>query len=546
MTSVGGIERVPESGFTVPAGALAWAAVAAAFVLLRLAFLWTAPVGGFELAGLSGAWQASIGESDARFVPTLFQALSAGLLHLSSSETPVRLVALVSTCTIPGAIYLLRPRLGEAGALLTLLLLTVDPPGIALGTSGSAMGLDLALTVWLFVAFSREDLPTWIWGVGAFAIATSGPLSLPLIAAITVVSLLKQRHPSGHQAIALATGAALGVAVASFRFGLGWEGLRVPPFVLFNAGFERAWSSATALELSLLYSLPILAAGLAAAGVLAYRSYRANAASFETVVLLAWALLAFIWLAVSSQSQNPVPLVALSVPLSLLAGPALAEAVAANSRADWQYARFLVPAAIFAAALAFAQSLSWARADKVGSSSEKVLVAGLLVMAFSALGYVAANRRALPTLLIPTFVLALFPLIAGTFGVAFSSPHEPLPSPSSPSQARELREIALESVAAKGGLLVVHPSLEDAITWSFRDSGTLLIASRVPPNAAILIWPANATRPEGFNPLPGPWNLLQSPAAPVGSPLKYLRWFTNRNSLDISSTTASVYVREKQ
>ncbi|MEP7214857.1 MAG: hypothetical protein ABI782_01320 [Anaerolineaceae bacterium] len=538
--------RAGAAGATVSIGALAWGAAALLFVLLRFAFLWNAPVGGFELVGLSGAWQTRIGETDARFVPTLFQALSAALLHVSSSETPSRILAFLSVCSLPAAVYLLRPRLGEAGALVTLLLLAMDPFGIALGASASAMGFDLAIALWLFVAFVRGNAPDWLWAVGALVLATSGPVALPLAAAVAAVSLLYRRYPTRRRAVALVAGVALGIALASFRFGLGWDGLRVPPFVLFNAGFEQVWSGGTAFELSLLYAIPILVAGISAASVVALRAYRARLASRGTLVLLGWASLALVWLFASSQSQNPVALAALTLPLAILAGPALAEAAAALGRVDWRVARFLVPGAIFVAALAIAQSVGWARADKVGEASERVLVAGLLVMSISALGYVAANRKALPTLLIPGIVAAILPLIASTFGVALTSPHEALPSPLSPSQARELRGIALETVRANGGLLVVHPSFEQDITWSFRDSGTLVIASRVPGNASILIWPATAPRPEGFNRLEGSWNLLQSPKLPTETPLQYLRWFTNRNGLDISSTAANVYVREKQ
>lgn len=538
--------RSSAPGASVSVAALAWAAAATGFVLLRVAFLWNAPVGGFELAGLSGAWQARIGVTDVRFVPTLFQALSAALLHASSSELPVRLLALLSTCTIPGALYLLRPRLGEAGALLALILFAFDAPTLALGASGSAMGFDLAIAVWLFVAFTRGGLPHWLWAVGAFALATAGPLPLPLVAGLAAVSLLNRRYPTRIEAVALAAGMGLGVALASFRFGLGWDGLRVPPLVLFSAGFEQAWSSGTAFELSLVYGVPMLVAGLAAAAVVCFRAYRANSASRETLVLLAWALVALAWLLASSQSQNPIALAALTLPMALLAGPAIAEAAIAIARADWQFARFLVPAASFAAALALAQCVGWARENKVGTGSEQILVAGLFLMALSALGYVAANRRALPTLLIPAAVAALFPLFAGTFGVALSSPHEQLPSPVSPSQARELRDIALDSVRSNGGLVVIHPSFEQEITWPFRDSGTLVVASRVPGNATILVWPTAAPRPVGFAPVQGPWNLLQSPALPTQSPLQYLRWFTNRNSLAVSSSSASVYLREKQ
>ena len=95
-----------------------------------------------------------------------------------------------------------------------------------------------------------------------------------------------------------------------------------------------------------------------------------------------------------------------------------------------------------------------------------------------------------------------------------------------------MRDAALETVAAQGGSIVIHPDLESDVTWPFRDSGELVIASRLPDDARVVIWPAAAPAPEGFSPLSGNWQLLREPQAPVSDFLDYLRWFTDRNVLN--------------
>ena len=150
--------EVERPAYELSGETLAWATVSALFVGLRLGTIWHAPVAGAELDHLSGAWLARIGAPDDRYVPTLFQALTSLLLRFDSVDTWPRVMALLSLCSVPFAVYLLRPRLGRAGALLALLLLTVDAPLISLGTSASAMGFDVGITLWLFVAMTRPTL----------------------------------------------------------------------------------------------------------------------------------------------------------------------------------------------------------------------------------------------------------------------------------------------------------------------------------------------------------------------------------------------------
>ena len=539
--------ETPARARQVSVAAIVWVVAGLAFVALRIGTVWHAPVAGPELIHLSGAWQARIGDPDARFIPTLFQALAALALRFSTSEVGPRLVALVATAMIPLALYLLRGRLGQGGALLALVLLALDAPGVTLGTAASAMAFDLAIALWLVVVITKQSLPPWLYAAVGFGVATAGPLALALVAAWAAVRLLRRDYPEPLPAAFCTAGVVAGILAATFRFGLGADGgLRVPPFDLFAASFDQAWSSALTIEIGVLYSLPILGGGLAAVAVAGWRMYRAREAQPDGLILLAWTLFALAWFLGSSRSHGSVPLVALTTPLALILGPALVEAVGAMARADWRYARFLIPAGLLALAVALSFSLDWARDSKVGDGPEQLLVAGLCLAGLSALGIVASARASMPALFGAVLAVAALPVLSGAFGVGFGAGGEPEPSPVSPAQARQLRAIALDTVAERGGTIVVHSDLAGAVTWPFRDSGSIVVASRVPADAMFLVWPSIAPPPEGFAPLAGEWHLMLDPEAPLSGFLAYLKWFTSHESLDINSASVAVYVRARQ
>ena len=291
----------------------------------------------------------------------------------------------------------------------------------------------------------------------------------------------------------------------------------------------------------------MLAAGLCAGALLAHRAYRERDIAPFKVIVLAWGLVAFGWFVASLGSHDPVALAATTTPAAILAAIVLPEAVAAIRQADWRQARWLVPAAMVAAALAGAFVIQWARLGHTGDANEKVLVAGFVVLAFSCLGYVAASRDALPTLLVVAMAVAIIPLTAAGFGVTFGSQHELLPSPVSPDQARQLRAVILEQPAPSAGRkIVIYPSLERDITWPFRDSGKLVVASRVPEDATVAVWPAGSPAPDGFSALAGEWSLERLPSAPSFDFLKFVRWFTDRNSLPVSDVPVAVYIKVTQ
>lgn len=533
---------------TVSAAALLWAAVSAVFVVTRIGTVWHAPVGGAELVHLSGAWQASIGQADDRFVPTLFQALSALLLRIDASATLSRILAVAATATIPLALYMLRGRLGQAGALVALLLLALDGPAISLSSQASAMAFDLPLAIWLFVLMTRDDVPGWVAFGAGFAVATAGPIPLAVVAAWAVVRLARSEYPSWQMAAWCGGGVVLGAALTTVRFGLGVDGgLRIAPLDLFAASFDQAWSAAMGIEVAILYSVPIILAGVAAVAVAAWRIWGARSAQRDGLVLIAWAGIAALWFVASARSHTTVPLVALTTSLALIAGPALTEAAVATTRADWGRARIYVPGALLAFAIAVCWMLDWARNSRVGPGSDQLLVVALCIGALSLLGLTASSRDARPTLFAALFAVGVLPLVAGGLGIGFGSDGEIVPSPNSPQQARLLRDMAIATVTKQGGEIVVHPDLEKDITWPFRDSGNIMVASRVPASASFVVWPAGAAAPgEGLTPLPGDWQLLREPDVPLSGFLAYLKWFSDRNSLSVSSEPVAVYVRATQ
>lgn len=530
----------------VPVAAAAWGAVAALFLAMHAAPVFLAPVGGAELAHLSGAWEARTGDAGARFVPTLFQWLTSLVLHVDTGETLPRLLAFVSTATVPAAVYMLRRELGRAGALVALLLLALDAPTLLLGSTASAMGFDIALTVWLLVVWLRPGVfagRPWLLAVGGFAAATAGPVPLPLLAGMATVHLWQRRYPSVQTAAWLAAGAVAGVLAASFRFGGGWDGLRVPPFDVLSADYGERWSTATGAEVMAIYGLPLLAAGVGAWAWVVARAARGAAVSRAESVLTPTVVAAGVWWVTAANAHDGTAVAATLLPMALLAGPALARAAAAMVAADWSVAKFLAPTGAFAALMAAERIVQWSRPGAAIDAEHKALIAALLALAAVCLGIVALNRTWRPTLLAAGIGVAVLPVVSGAVGVALAAPHEPLPSPVSAAQARDLRGVALATAGATGGPIVVHPTLRDAIVWPFRDSGDLLVLSRVDPAAAVAILPASAAAPPGMIALEGQWAVTREVVPPESGLLRYVRWFVDRNGAEITSERISVYRR---
>ncbi|MXX20162.1 MAG: hypothetical protein F4X03_03435 [Dehalococcoidia bacterium] len=538
MTSPPAPPRLP----TVSVAAIAWVLVVALFILLRVGLVWRAPVGGAELAHLSGAWQARIGVEDDRYVPTLYQAVTALTLGWTESEQPARAIALAGALTIPLALFMLRRQLGEGGALLALLLFALDPAGIVLGVTATAAAWDAAIALWLVVALVAGRPPPWSWLPIAFLVATAGPLSLTVVLAATVSAALHRLRPTRETFLWGAAGTALGLLLTSLQFGVDVDGLRIAAFSLFVAGFDESWSTLTVAELAALYGLPLLVGGAAAVAWLAVRLRDEGRSPTPMEALsLGVAGIAMVWFLAALPTHSPFPLAAATFVSCLLLGPALARLAGRLMAITWRRESWLLLLALALVAIACFVLSDWARQGHVGGAFGRALLVVAGIGAVTVLTLLATYRESWPlTLLAPVAVGGVL-LLAGSNGIALSAAGEPLPGPASPSSARAIRDVAL-SANTSGGSIVVHERYREALTWPFRDSGTLVLASRVPAGAGVVVWPADAPPPEGFVALDGRWVLQRAIDGPDGF-LAFVHWFAERNSLDQRLEIVAVYVR---
>ena len=532
---------------TVSLATVAWVLVVALFILLRVGLVWRAPVGGAELAHLSGAWQASIGVEDARYVPTLYQAIAAFTLEWTESEEPARALALAATLTIPLALLRLRRVLGEGGALLTLLLLALDPVGIVLGVTATAAAWDAAIAIWLVVALVASRPPPWGWLLLAFLAATAGPLTLPVVVTALLLALRRGSRPPTDVLIWGAAGVLLGVLLASLQFGLAADGLRVAPVLLFAAGFEESWSTLNVAELAALYGLPLLV-GAAAAGLWLVRNLRVEGRRPSPVerLSLAMAGVALLWFLVALPTASPFPLAAATFFSSILLGPVLARAVGFMFTVEWRSQAYLLPLVFGLAAVAFFVLSGWAAQDSIGGAVQRVLVAIPLFVAVVAasalvLALLSTFREGILLALVPLLAAGGILLLSGASGISLSAAGEPLPGPVSPASARAIREVALDA-AASGGSIVVHERYREQLVWPFRASPGVTLARQVPEAATVAIWPVDVPPPPGFGSIEGRWVLGRSILGPDGF-LGALHWLAERNSLDHELELVAIYVR---
>ena len=493
-----------------PVGA-AWLSVVALFVVLRLVAVVQLPVGGAELVHLSGAWQASSAVDDDRYVPTLFQAITALTLKWTESEVPARILALTGTLTIPIALFRLRRPLGDGGALVTLLLLSLDPIGIVLGVTASGAAWDAAITLWLVDTLLAARPALWRWFVIAFLVSTAGPITVPFAAVALVMVAARGGLPKG-ALLSGGAGALIGVLDSTLRFGLGADGLRIAPLQLFALGFDETWTSATVGEIAGLFCLPLLVGGGAAS---AWRTARirsdTRAPTPAEALTIGACSLALLWLIVAVPSNSPFPVGAATLASSLVLGPALARLPGLLATARWSERLWL-----FVVAIGFASIAVLGLRQFVREGSDPHALGVSLLCGAAALACLMASRLRRLIVLASASVAGGIMLVAAASGVVLDEPGKLLVSPYDPSSARALRDAALET--SGGGVIVIHERYRAALTWPFRNSGQLTLASRVPSGAAAVVWPADAAPPDGFVPFDGDWVLVRTVRAPSGVP----------------------------
>lgn len=530
---------------TVSIGTLAWVGATAAFIALRALAVFQVPVGGFELWSLAGAWQARAGFDDGRYIPTLFQAVTTAILHTTESETPARLLALASSLAIPVSLFYLRKQLGQAAALVALTLLTLDPLQLLLGATATAAAVDIPL-LFVFLALRHRLVRSPVLlAVAGFLAVTAGPGVLPLLLGAALVAP-PQRTFKPRPAGAVAIGAIAGVALASAGFGSGWQGLTIPPFALFAAGFESGWSTETTSRIIALYGwVPAafasfaLAACIAGEGAGGFRQPLDRLASAWFAVTIAWCL-------VAGSSHDPLPVASLTAASALLAARGAVRLSEAILSTDWRRAGWPLAAALVASITIVGPLLDWARRGQVGPASEVVAVLALTAVIAGSLAVLAHSARTRPVTLLPFAAAAALPWLSGGFAVASGSPNEPLPSPITTVQASELRDLVTGPSRDPSAVVAVHPSLAEALTWPLRGARGIVVSSRIPPNASVVIWEPGLAPPDGFRVLEGRWGILRERNGPRSRFLDYLGWLADRNTLPVHDVTAAIFVREAE
>ncbi len=536
---------IASPGIVIELRTIAWAAAVLLFVALRIGPTWQAGVNGAELVHLAGAWQASIGETgDTRFVSTLFQALSAIFFKGSESEVPLRVLTVVASHAIPLTLYRLRRTLGDATALVALAFIAIDPIGILYTTSASAMALDVPVALGLLVlATEPRKWHPGILAAAGFAVAVTGPIVLALAVGLVVLRLVQRAPFEKLSVLPIAAGVVAGALLSLANFGLGGFGSGIAPINLLAGSFDERWSTAKTIEVFGMYSWPLAAGGIAY-GVVIVRRLNARAeVSLVLMATFAWAVASFAWMVASVAAHSPAPVLALTLPCSILAAAGLVEALSHLSNESWRGTRFALPAAVAAGLIAMTRAIDWARAANIGGFSERLQVILLLSLAIVALAYLCWQAKTRPVVALVGLVVGVLLVLPGSFGVGLSGTSEAVLSPLSTTQARQVHDRAL---ASGTNSITVHPRLESQVTWPFRGIDTIVITSQPGPDDRFVVWPADLPPPEGFAPLEGTWLLESEATPPTLDGLVFIKWLSDRNNVAITGTSVAVYLRANQ
>ena len=521
---------------------LVWAVLIATYLATRVGAVLSMPIASIELHDLAAAWLEHAGTGDG-LQPTLIQGVALVSFEWSESGEVVRWLAFAASATIPAAILLLRHRLGDVGAIVAMVTLTFSGPAIYLGSSASAAGIDLAVVAWGFVWLDRGRSPVWLWAVAGVLVAVSGPIVLLFaFAAGVTLTATRAKYEPLHAGLA-AAGTAFGIALASIGFGGGWVGLAVPPLHHLSEGYDASLSGGSGGLLLPVYTLSGLAGALGGVLLIAQRWRRSGSPPNRWWITVgAFWLVALLWVVTMLTSGSPVPMAAAVIPSALLAGFAVDAWARRVDELDWRTP--LLPYLGSAVALTATGYVlaTWARRGESGDTWEAIVLVVSLVGAFSALTIVALGRRTLPTLVASGAIPALGLMLAGTFGVVTGSQTEPIFSPQDSQSGRDLRDLADQAANERGGIIVVHTSLEKEIVWAFRGLPAYAVSRDLPLDAAVAVLPAGSQTPEGFTPLEGTRRLSTS-IEPPSTPLEFVQWMTDRGNIDTTGIDASIFVR---
>lgn len=536
-----------------------WAFVLVISALARLPALGVVPLRLGDSGRALAAWQVAQGQQPLSWSGGIVETLTAAIFWLAGSgDGRARLAASLFGIGLVAAVWLLRPFVGRAPALLAALLLALSPVCIAVSRSVSpyaAGALVAVLTVALVFSFLEQPRSgplaalAAVLGLG-FSSDASFLVVLLTLALFLVLEglwgdeellrdarayLTSQRRLYPSLALILAAGLLLSLT----RFGIAPDRLRSAAFSSWSEAFSAGAGLPWHLPLSGLagYEPLLLVAGVSEAVLLWRRSRRQRLRPFERF-LLYWLGAGLIFILIATRREMG-QLLLLLVPLALLSGIAVSRWLSTAVWNDLRPAR--LPALLAVPAFVYVLFVLQASVDQQGLAANQAIAALLLFgggLALITLGAIWAQHSA------PAFLAAwglafglLFALHSLTH-VGFQSGDEyllgPVATVNAPALAHEIDRVA----PTLSGPTSIDPSLAQPLGWYTRGHPAVRIG--LPSRASGgIVQPVDQTVPPAFqtliagNPIARSWYPSTLDAA------KMLRWLLYRQAWGRVSTTSA-------
>jgi 4-amino-4-deoxy-L-arabinose transferase-like glycosyltransferase len=512
----------PATGFTLNVEALAWACVLVIAAAVRLFHLGNPAPDTIEALRARAAWDFANGGEFVAWPGDLTTALAALLIRLGDDTLDwVRLPNAVFGALTVASLWLLRPYLGRAVALVGGLILAISPLAVASSRTlnPDAAGLLCGLVIVIVVLRIGEDgddraLPLLAavlglsLGVGGVAVAVA------MIAAVHViieVFWLERTETTARWRAALADRRGLfasgllflaGALLAIVRFGAGPERLSLAGFTDWTlpSGVVGVLPGYAPLTVPLGYEPAVLGLGLASAGVLLVRWARsAGNVSVGERLLVEWAI-AGLLLCVAVLHQRPGQLLVFALPLSLLAAHATVSALPTLAAMRWRESVPVLAVILVLCGYVALRLLEWTQKPDLPDTRAMLGVVGMLTVAAGLLAWVLFfSPDATPGVLAAgAWVLAgwiglhAVAEISGRRGDEYLFGRRP-----EPLRAVLVREADI--VLARGETVAVEQGIAAAMAWELRGRDVRVFAG-MPPRSGMALAPVTSSRVPGFDP----------------------------------------------
>jgi dolichyl-phosphate-mannose-protein mannosyltransferase len=511
--------NAPARTLRVQVEDLAWPVVIAIAALTRLPALAILPLSLSDSARAYSAWQVAAGRQPQIWSGDFVQTLTAAIFKFGGAgDARARATSAVLGIILVGALWLYRPLIGRAPALLAAILVALSPICVAVSRSVSGYSAGIVFVVLLaalildFVERPRPAPLAWIAGLLGFGFSTDASFLVFLLTALlfcliegfwlhreelTAAGTFLRDHQGVLRSSALI--ALSGLLLSTTRFGIATDRLR--------SGSTLSWSQAFnppafappwhfPIDALLAYEPIVFLAGIAAALYLAIHARRAPISIVERF-LLYWAAAALLFsLVVSRQEAGQLPLAI--VPLTILAAIA---AVRCLGRVRWGLLQQTIAPSLLAFP-AFVYVLFVLESTTANTQLSAGQTVSLAFLFLGGLGLIAIAaywaRDAAPAYLtICGLVLATIFALHTTSRVGFALGDEFLlgsvATPQAPALGADLAGIAPNL----SGVISVDPALASPLAWYSR--GNTLVRFQTPsPAAAVIVQPVDAPQVPGY------------------------------------------------